>query len=67
MVIEGLTDFLSGPAEMALQELVKVIKVSDHLLIAESETSTLIAVLAAGPGGAIGPARAGPATRPDRG
>jgi S-DNA-T family DNA segregation ATPase FtsK/SpoIIIE len=41
IVIEGLTDFLSGPAEMALQELVKVIKVSDHLLIADSETSTL--------------------------
>jgi S-DNA-T family DNA segregation ATPase FtsK/SpoIIIE len=41
VVIEGLTDFLSGPAEMALQEMVKVIKVSDHLLIADSETSTL--------------------------
>ena len=43
VVIEGLTDFLSGPAEMALQELVKVIKVSDHLLVADSETSTLTA------------------------
>jgi S-DNA-T family DNA segregation ATPase FtsK/SpoIIIE len=41
VVIEGLTDFLSSPAEMALQELVKVIKVSDHLLVADSETSTL--------------------------
>jgi S-DNA-T family DNA segregation ATPase FtsK/SpoIIIE len=41
IVIEGLTDFLSGPADMALQEMVKVIKVSDHLLIADSETSTL--------------------------
>jgi S-DNA-T family DNA segregation ATPase FtsK/SpoIIIE len=41
IVIEGLTDFLSGPAEMALQEMLKVVKVSDHLLIADSETSTL--------------------------
>jgi S-DNA-T family DNA segregation ATPase FtsK/SpoIIIE len=41
VVIEGLTDFLSSPAEMALQELVKVIKISDHLLLADSETSTL--------------------------
>ena len=43
VVIEGLTDFLSSPAEMALQELVKTIKITDHLLIAESETSTLTA------------------------
>ncbi|HOZ58033.1 MAG TPA: FtsK/SpoIIIE domain-containing protein [Nakamurella multipartita] len=41
VVIEGLTDFLSSPAEMSLQELVKVIKISDHLLLADSETSTL--------------------------
>ncbi|WP_395725246.1 FtsK/SpoIIIE domain-containing protein [Nakamurella sp.] len=41
VVIEGLTDFLSGPAEMALQELVKVVKAGDHLLLADSETSTL--------------------------
>ena len=41
VVIEGLTDFLSGPAEMALQELVKVVKTGDHLLLADSETSTL--------------------------
>jgi len=40
-VIEGLTDFLSGPAEMPLQDLVRVAKTTDHLLIAESETSTL--------------------------
>ena len=43
VVIEGLTDFLSSPAEIALQELVKTIKITDHLLIAESETSTLTA------------------------
>jgi S-DNA-T family DNA segregation ATPase FtsK/SpoIIIE len=41
VAIEGLTDFLSGPAEMALQELVKVIRTGDHLLLADSETSTL--------------------------
>jgi S-DNA-T family DNA segregation ATPase FtsK/SpoIIIE len=41
VVIEGLTDFLSSPAEMHLQDLVKVIKAGDHLLLAESETSTL--------------------------
>jgi S-DNA-T family DNA segregation ATPase FtsK/SpoIIIE len=41
VVIEGLTDFLSGPAEMALQELVKVVRTGDHLLLADSETSTL--------------------------
>lgn len=41
VVIEGLTDFLSGPAEMPLQELIKVLRAGDHLLVAESETSTL--------------------------
>ena len=41
MVIEGLTDFLSGPAELPLQELIKVLRAGDHLLLAESETSTL--------------------------
>ncbi len=41
VVIEGLTDFLSGPAEMPLQELVMVLRAGDHLLLAESEASTL--------------------------
>ena len=41
MVIEGLTDFLSGPAELPLQELIKVLRAGDHLLLAESESSTL--------------------------
>ena len=41
VVIEGLTDFLSGPAELPLQELIKVLRAGDHLLLAESESSTL--------------------------
>ena len=41
VVVEGLTDFLSGPADMSLQELAKVIKTTEHLLIADAETSTL--------------------------
>ncbi|HEY5882280.1 MAG TPA: FtsK/SpoIIIE domain-containing protein [Nakamurella sp.] len=41
VVIEGLADFISGPSDPKLQELIKVIKAGDHLLVAESETSTL--------------------------
>lgn len=40
VVVEGLSDFLSSPADGALVDLFKAIKRSDHLLIAESETST---------------------------
>ncbi len=41
VVIEGITDFLSGAAEMPLQTLVHALKTTDHFLVAESETSTL--------------------------
>ncbi len=39
IVVEGIGDFLSTPAEGPLTELVKAVKRSDHLLIAENETT----------------------------
>jgi S-DNA-T family DNA segregation ATPase FtsK/SpoIIIE len=39
VVIEQIADFLSTPADGPLVELIKSIKRSDHILIAESETS----------------------------
>lgn len=40
VVLESVSDFLSTPADAPLVEMVKAIKRSDHLLIAESESST---------------------------
>ncbi|SFC85325.1 DNA segregation ATPase FtsK/SpoIIIE, S-DNA-T family [Nocardioides terrae] len=40
VVVESLPDFASPPTDMALVELIKAIKRSDHLLIAEAETSS---------------------------
>jgi S-DNA-T family DNA segregation ATPase FtsK/SpoIIIE len=39
VVIEGIGDFLSTPADAALTELIKAIKRSNHFLVAESEIS----------------------------
>ena len=39
VVIEGIGDFLSTPADAPLTELIKAIKRSNHLLVAESEIS----------------------------
>ncbi len=38
VVIEGIADFTSGPADFPLQDLVKAVRRSGHLVIAESET-----------------------------
>ncbi|MCU1474144.1 FtsK/SpoIIIE domain-containing protein [Amnibacterium sp.] len=40
VIVESIADFLSGPADMALVELIKTIKRSDHVIVAESESST---------------------------
>lgn len=40
VVVEGISDFLSTPADGPLVELLKALKRGDHLVIAESETST---------------------------
>ncbi|KRC54961.1 MULTISPECIES: FtsK/SpoIIIE domain-containing protein [unclassified Nocardioides] len=40
VVIEGLADFQSTPADAAIVELVKTIRRSGHFVLAESETST---------------------------
>ncbi|MGN8244445.1 FtsK/SpoIIIE domain-containing protein [Cellulomonas soli] len=40
LVIESITDLLGGPAEQALAEAVKTARRNDHLVVAESETST---------------------------
>lgn len=40
VVIEGLADFLSTPADAPLVELIKALKRGDHFVLAESETST---------------------------
>lgn len=39
VVIEGLDDYLRTPAEKPIQDLTKAIRKSDHLLVAEAETS----------------------------
>ncbi len=39
VVIEQIGDFLSTPADSALVEMIKAVKRSDHLLIAENETA----------------------------
>ena len=39
-VIEGISDFLSGPADPAIVELIKASKRNEHLVVAESESST---------------------------
>jgi DNA segregation ATPase FtsK/SpoIIIE, S-DNA-T family len=39
VMIEGIGDFLSGPADSALVDLIKAVKRTGHLLIAESESS----------------------------
>ena len=38
--VEGLSDFLSTPADAALIDLFKVLKRGDHFVLGESETST---------------------------
>jgi S-DNA-T family DNA segregation ATPase FtsK/SpoIIIE len=40
LVVEAISDFLGGPAEQALTEAVKTARRNDHLVLAESETST---------------------------
>ena len=41
MVIEGLADFLGGPADMPLTSMIKTLASHGHLVIAEAETSAL--------------------------
>ncbi len=41
VVIEGLADFLGGPADMPLASLIKTLAGHQHLVIAEAETSAL--------------------------
>jgi len=41
VVIEGIADFLGGPADMPLASLIKTLASHGHLVIAESETSAL--------------------------
>ncbi|WP_290513976.1 FtsK/SpoIIIE domain-containing protein, partial [Aeromicrobium sp.] len=40
VVIEGLSDFLSTPADSPMIEMLKVLKRGDHFALGESETST---------------------------
>ncbi len=41
VVVEGLTEFLAGPADMPLASLIKTLAGHGHLIIAEAETSAL--------------------------
>jgi len=41
VVIEGLAEFLGGPADMPLASLIKTLSGHGHLVIAEGETSAL--------------------------
>jgi DNA segregation ATPase FtsK/SpoIIIE, S-DNA-T family len=38
-VIEGLSDFLAGPAEQPLTEVVRAARRGEHLVLAEADTS----------------------------
>jgi S-DNA-T family DNA segregation ATPase FtsK/SpoIIIE len=40
VVVESIADFLSTPADAAIVELIRSVKRSEHLLVAEAETST---------------------------
>ncbi|WP_382310037.1 FtsK/SpoIIIE domain-containing protein [Herbiconiux sp. UC225_62] len=40
VVVESIADFLSTPADAAIVELIRAVKRSEHLLVAEAETST---------------------------
>ena len=40
LLVEGIAEFLGGPAEQALAEAVKTARRNDHFVLAESETST---------------------------
>ena len=40
VIVEGIADFLSGPADAAIVELIKAVKRNEHLVVAESESST---------------------------
>ncbi|MEI2809520.1 MAG: FtsK/SpoIIIE domain-containing protein [Nocardioides sp.] len=40
VVVESITDFLGSDAERPLVELIKAVRRNDHLVVAESETST---------------------------
>lgn len=42
--IEGVADLVSAPTDTALVELVRAIKRSDHLVVAESDTSTWVSM-----------------------
>ncbi|WP_368499006.1 FtsK/SpoIIIE domain-containing protein [Herbiconiux sp. A18JL235] len=42
VLVEGIGDFLSTPADAPIVELIRAIKRSDHLLIAEAESSAWI-------------------------
>ncbi|TAJ46973.1 MAG: FHA domain-containing protein [Herbiconiux sp.] len=42
VLIESLGDFLSTPADSPLVDLIKTVKRSDHLLVAEAETSAWV-------------------------
>ena len=39
VVVEGLSDFLGGPAEQALTDVVRAARRGDHVVVAEAETS----------------------------
>jgi S-DNA-T family DNA segregation ATPase FtsK/SpoIIIE len=41
LVVEGLADFLGGPADMPLTSLIKALSSHGHLVIAEAETSAM--------------------------
>ncbi|WP_277213654.1 FtsK/SpoIIIE domain-containing protein [Isoptericola croceus] len=40
VVLEGIGDFMSTPADLQIQMLTKVVRVSEHLLVAEAQAST---------------------------
>jgi len=62
--VEGVGDLAGGPADAALQELVKVCLAEDHFVVVEGETSTLSTSF--GVVGVVKSSRAGLALAPDQ-
>jgi S-DNA-T family DNA segregation ATPase FtsK/SpoIIIE len=63
LVLEGLSDLVNGPADLPLQQLVKVLLADDHLVLAEGESTTLSST--AGLIGMVRASRTGLALQPD--
>lgn len=63
LIVEALSDFVNSPADLALQQLLKLLIADDHFVIAEGESTTLSS--GAGLVGLVRAARTGLALQPE--